>query len=128
MTIGNSGEPPSNQPMVVNRNQLGTFSYAQNIYNAWLQIKADEKEMIVQARGIDLIDGQVKDLYMLSINRGMRMNTWIILVIAVFIVISVLSCCIFYCLNRRQHLVNKKKNRERNQEKEEKMIELNASF
>lgn len=56
--------------------------------------------MMISAKGIDQT-GKVIDLYSISINRGMRMNTWLMLVIGVVAIISLLSCCVFFCLNRR---------------------------
>jgi t-SNARE complex subunit (syntaxin) len=56
--------------------------------------------MFINAKGIDA-SGQVLDLYSITINRGMRMNTWLMLVIGVVIIITVLSFCVFFCLNRR---------------------------
>lgn len=101
MTVGNSGDPIHHDEIVTNREQLGTFGYAQNIYSAWLHVKADESEMVVQAKGVDPNDGQVIDLYSISINRSMRMNTWLMLVAGIFVAIIVMSCCVMYCLNRR---------------------------
>jgi hypothetical protein len=99
VTVGNSGDPKF-PPIVTNRNLLGTFTYAQNMFSSWLQIKVDEKEMLIKAKGLDN-EGQIIDLYSITINRGMRMNTWLMLVIGVVAVIVLLSCIVFFCLNRR---------------------------
>jgi flagellar basal body-associated protein FliL len=75
--------------------------------------------MKVEAKGVDS-SGQVIDLYAIVISRGMRISTWIILVVAVVIIISVLTCAVLLCLSRRQHVVTKKKGyREPGQEMEQ---------
>ena len=72
-------------------------------------MKADESEMTVRAKGVDPLDGSVLDLYSITVNRSMRMNTWLMLVAGIFVAIVVLSCCIIFCLHRRQRQIDKQR-------------------
>lgn len=77
---------------------MGTFTYAQDAFVGWIQVNADEEQLVVLARGFDFKSRQLEDLYKIQIKRSIKSNIWMWIVAGVFIFLVLFTLCIICTL------------------------------